>query len=387
MNTLDHRQFDQLLRSEGGPHVSIFFAAPQVPRDSEDDRIRLGNRVRETRETLVQNWMPATEAEDFLKPLHDLMTSSEFTMDRRSGMAIFLSDSVWKVFQIYEDVSPRLVVSRSFFLRPLVSIFDTVPPFFVLRISKNHVTLFSASATSISDVSDISFPESFKQQHASVTVDSGFQVHSGNTRTPGKERAVYHGQGGVPDTGKAELTHYLRQLDDVVYKYISNKPGMVILAGVDYETAIYKQIASSDRVAEKTITGNVDQFSPEEMLQRALPIAKECLGNQLQEDASEICDRRHHKVATDPEQVLIAAHEGRINVLFFDKDSELNGSFFEDTRTLQEIRTKPTGQPGDASRDLIEMAMVQTLLHRGRVHGAAKDEMPVDKRMAASLRY
>jgi hypothetical protein len=111
------------------------------------------------------------------------------------------------------------------------------------------------------------------------------------------------------------------------------------------------------------------------------------LRREREADANRIREHRRNPVATDPEQVLCAAYEGRIDTLFFDSAATLSGSFYPDTRTLKELHHAPTGEPADPSHDLIEMAVVQTLQHGGHVHSVSKEDMPAESDMAAALRY
>ena len=73
--------------------------------------------------------------------------------------------------------------------------------------------------------------------------------------------------------------------------------------------------------------------------------------------------------------------------VFFDRDAEVYGSFYADTKTMKETRQRPSGDPSEANFDLIEMAVAQTLLCRGTVYPVTRDQMPFDASMAALLRY
>jgi hypothetical protein len=179
----------------------------------------------------------------------------------------------------------------------------------------------------------------------------------------------------------------MRHVETAVTGYFNKVSGFVIPAGVDYETSIYRHVNTCDRMVDQTIDGNVDHLSPEQLLAQATPIADEAIRQSRDLDANSIEQARRNAVATDPEQILAAAFDGRIEVLFIAKDASLNGSFYPDTRTLKEIRRAPTGDPSDSCHDLIEVALAETLKHRGRVHAVSETEMPVNAAMAAALRY
>jgi hypothetical protein len=389
MDIFDRHELDQILASEGGPHVTIYLPAPERALEAKNDAIRITNLIRDAHSTLTQHWMPAAEADVFLNPLDDLSRDSKFLAGRRHGVAIYLSGDVFKVYRMSESTDERMVISRAFCLRPMLSSLH-ISTFFVLTLSKQRVSLYSATAESIAQVENVRLPTGFEQQMLDVTADRGAQLHSSGVGTAGKQAAVFHGQGGKADTEKAEITKYLRHVDEVVSACLheqTGQSGFLIVAGVDYLTAIYEHISSCARLIGQTISGNVDHLSAEQLHEQAMPIARQELRREREADANRIREHRRNKVATDPEQVLCAAYEGRIDTLFFDSAATLSGSFYPDTRTLKELHHAPTGDPGDPSHDLIEVAVVHTLRHGGHVHRVPTKDMPAESDMAAALRY
>jgi hypothetical protein len=351
---------------------------------------------------LTDDWMKASETDDFLKPLDDLAENTEFRSGRRHGVAIYLSNDIFRVYRTSESLEQRLVLSRTFSIRPMVSTGDLFASFYLLTLSRQRVALFHLTAESISEVENLNLPAGFEQTMESVTTDRGSQVHSGNPAGIGKQAAVFHGQGGKADTVKPDLTEYLRRVDLAVCSGLQNSglqnsglqdSGLqehdrcLVLAGVDELTTAYRRISSYSHVARSTISGNVDHLSPNQLLERAMPLAVTELAEVREADAESVREQRRHSIATDPELVLCAAHDGRVDALFFDKSAMISGSFFPDTRTMKELHHAPTGEPGDPAGDLMEVAVVQTLRHGGRVHSVSTHDMPVSAKMAAVLRY
>jgi hypothetical protein len=281
----------------------------------------------------------------------------------------------------------RIVIANTFALRPMLANIASAAEYYILTLSKKQVGLLLVTPPSITAVEVPGLPESFEQSRLKLSADRGSQIHSASRGKTSKQAAVFHGQGGQPDAEQAELVEYMRHVETAVTAYLNKVSGFVIPAGVDYETAIYCQVNTCDRMVNQTISGNVDHLSSEQLLARAMPIADQAIRLRRDIDANTIEEARRNPVATDPEQVLCAAFEGRIEVLFFDKDASLNGSFYPDARTLKEIRRAPTGDPSDPCHDLIEVALAETLKHRGRAYTVCESEMPVNATLAAALRY
>jgi hypothetical protein len=229
--------------------------------------------------------------------------------------------------------------------------------------------------------------ESFEDTLLQMTTDRGAQVHSAGSGMTGKQGGVFHGQGGMPDAEKAEIIDYLRHVEDAVHAYQNQQPGPLVLAGVDYLTAIYQQTNRAAGLLPTTISGNVDHWSDDELLQHAVGIVRESLAQQRAADARRLRDPRQEGIVTDSEALLCAAYDGRIGTLFITDGATLDGSFYPDTRVLKDLHRPPTGQPGDASHDLIETAVLQTFKHGGDVQAISAEEMPVNAKMAAIVRY
>ena len=389
MELIDRQELNQLLESEGGPHVTLFLPLPERPMEAKEDGIRISNWTREAISILNEHWMPEREAEDFIQPLAALADDEVILGDRRHGVAVYLSRDQFQLFRLDQPIEQKMVIDRVFHIRPLLSVLDDRLSFAVLRISKKAVSLFDVLPKGVNEIKLEGIAESFEDSLSGVSADRGNQTHSAAyaSGAAGKQAAVFHGQGGLPDAEKAELTEYLRRLDGAVCVALADRSDWLVLAGVDYETAIYRNLSNYPRLAVESVSGNMDHLSPQAMADRAKPIAAAENDAERNAEAEEIRERRHQPVATDPEQVLKAAHAGQIKTLFVDKNASLTGSFETDTAALKELHHEPTGQPGDPCHDLIELAAVQTLKHGGRVYSVGSTEMPVDAKMVAALRY
>ena len=386
IESFDRNQLIELAGSEGGAHLSIFVPVPAVALDSDASRIQFSNLCRDAHQTLSAHWMTERQAKSFLEPVRDLTRASDFFQSRH-GLAVFHSADIFRVYHLTESVDERVSIARTFYLRPMVSEVEPCTPFLLLTLSKSRVAAYRVTSQSIRPAEDIQLPEGFDELLARVSADRGAQAHSSGTLSFGKQGAVFHGQGGMPDAEKSELSQYMRRVDDVIGSRLGDRGELLVLAGVDYVTNLYRDVSSYPRIAGSTLSGNVDHLNSDQLFQRVLPIAVAEAAEQRDADARRLAEPRRGPTATDPEQVLCAAYEGRIEILFFATEAELSGSFQPDTRTLMTMRAQPSGQLWDPCRDLIDAAVLQTLRHGGRVYAVGQNEMPVDKSMAAVLRY
>jgi Bacterial archaeo-eukaryotic release factor family 7 len=378
---------ERLIASEVGPHLSLFLPAPVIANDTaEEVGIRFDNLLRSAHASLTRYWMPELEAREFLRPLESLASEVLQLNQRRHNVAIFVCSKTCEVFRIDHPLSEQLTIARAFHFRPLLPCLDEPDPYAVLTLSQQRVALFASTHTGLEPVEDF-MPESFEKVEAELMVEPQTQARSTATGGRDKQGVVFHGQGGARDVEKVDLANYLKHVDSSVCSYLRQHMGTsLILAGVDSLTAMYRANSHCDRIVEHTLSGNIDHLSAEELQARVVSVAGDDLHNRRKQKGVRI---REHDVlvATDPEQVLVAASEGRIETLFIDRDATLYGIFMADQGTLKEVHRVPSGDPGDSSHDLIELAAVQTIKTGGSVYVVPADDMPVAKRMVAALRF
>lgn len=377
----------RLIEMEGGPHVSVFLPKPNSIHEAGQDRIRIGNLIRQARGTLREYWMPETEADEFLEPLRTFANDVELVKPRTFAVALFLSENGFEPFRIDGGGDERWGIGRKFHVRPLLNVLERLDSYAVLTLSQKRTALYEATAERLEQVPVKGLNESFQEYRMSITAQPGSQVHSAAVGVRGKQGAVFHGQGGASDREAAELDHYLKHIDNHVQSYHHRHPHTpLILAGVDSLTSIYRSITHCVSILETSISGNVDHLSTQQLRQSAREITEREQKRRRDQQADRI--REHDvPVETNSELILVAATKGRIETLFIDQQAELFGIFDDNGGILKEVKHAPTGDPADVSHDLIEFAATETIKSGGSVYAVKHSEMPVDSRMAASLRF
>jgi hypothetical protein len=85
---------------------------------------------------------------------------------------------------------------------------------------------------------------------------------------------VFHGQGGVKETHKAELNLFFNQIDEALGPILRHQHAPMILAGVDYLLPILRKSLSYPNILEGEVHGNWDYSAKSELLRKAWPIAR-----------------------------------------------------------------------------------------------------------------
>jgi hypothetical protein len=160
----------------------------------------------------------------------------------------------------------------------------------------------------------------------------------------------------------------------------------VVLAGVEYLLSRFKETAEHPKVLEEGLTGNADGLSPDELREAAWEIVEPCFLEDRRKAAERFGDLQGSgRSSNSYQEILPAAHDGRIDTLFVARGVRLWGSYDVKKREVhleknQEVQT-------NHSEDLLDLAAVQTFLNKGTVYAVPQQEVPGGHAMAAVFRY
>ena len=202
----------------------------------------------------------------------------------------------------------------------------------------------------------------------------------------GRRGAVAHAQslGEAPDeVRKTELIELLRRIAAAFEPALKRRPVPVVLAAHPEIRGHFRELAGWKEIQPDGLSENPDALAPDELSQRAAVLAE----RKVAEARTAGLDRLNAligtgKAATSPEEIVKAAREARVDVLFLAGDGELWGKFDE-----RADRIIAHGSPVEGDTDLFNYAAVMTLRHKGSVMLAEPGALPRSSRTAAILRY
>jgi hypothetical protein len=191
------------------------------------------------------------------------------------------------------------------------------------------------------------------------------------------------GSSSWTDYGKDNIVRYLQQVEKGLRANLKEERTPLVFAGVDYVFSMYREVNDYPHLLETAINGNPDQMSAEELHGLAWPVVEPWLRKEQEEARI----RYRHSVGTglasnNLEEIVPAAHHGRIGYLFVEVGQEKWGTF--DPQTGRAV-LHSGAKTGD--EDLIDFAAVQTLSGGGKVYAVPRDGMPDAEPVAALFRY
>jgi hypothetical protein len=380
MDTITSSTLHSLASVNSDPCISIFMPTSVIGRDAVQDAVRLRNLVNSTERELAASGMDEEAARDFLCPILELPTQNAWKQ-RGKGLAIFHSRQLSVSYWLGASLDQASIIGQRFFIKPLLSLQSNPLHFFVLAISRNQPRLLKANLNGFVRLNPTGLPKNIKEALNLQGADRGEQVHSAMHANFGKEAGVFHGQGGHPDTLKEEVFEYFRLVDEAIKPVLRGITSPLILAGVDYELALYRRVCDYKFLSDVPLVGTFDYVDDHGLYAASLPLAR-VFGEESQRRAiARYMNQADTCLASDDlEEIMVAAHEGRIDLLLVKSGHDMFGRFDAETKTIE-----PVDETGP-DFDLVEEAIEQSITHGGEVY-AVDDKLSSPSPMHAIVRY
>jgi hypothetical protein len=210
-------------------------------------------------------------------------------------------------------------------------------------------------------------------------------VPSSGAGASGRHAAIFHGTGADPADDRTKLLDYLREVDNGLRGFLQPEQAPLVLAGVSYLHALFREVSSHPHIVETGISGNPERMSLDELHAEAWPIVRPYFQHVRQEAKMryrQLSGQNSHLVSDDLDTILPAALNGRVENLFVAVGAQQWGEF--DPVSARVVQHEAY-RPGD--EDLLDRAAILTLVNNGTVFAVRKDQVPGHKLAAAVFRY
>lgn len=376
MQTISPSVVSNLLKSNG-PCLSLYLATDRATETSQQHRIRYKHLLREAEESL-QSW----NADPLLALAAPLYENDNFWNEPGDGVAAFARADSFHAFRLPMTCEMGVYVGARPYIRPLLPFLAEDSTYHLLAVSENAARLFRGMRYELEEIKLATLPE--KQSDVlSEHTESQMLVHTGQPALPGKEGRVFYGEGGV-DVQKINLDKYFREIDQALTPYLRDhgEEGPLVFCGVEYLFPHYRKVATYAHLYDTPITGNFDRATATELLERANEVLTPYWTKQREQDRQRLENcLGSPRVSTDIDSIVPAACDGKVAVLFLASSARIDGRYDPQTRRCA------LGSESHESEDLLNLAAIETLLHRGRVYAVQAQELPAGDAASALYRY
>ncbi len=384
MTLLSRSDIMRLATDGRPPHVSLYMTTHRAGRETAQDPIRFKNLVSRAESELATAGYPSRVAADTLAPARRLLEDPFFWQHASDGLAVLLAGGEMDVFRIPIPFEELIVVGERGHLKPLLPTLTGDGAFFVLALSQGSVRLFAGSRDGIRELDLADIPTSLRDAVGYDYEQRSLQFHTGaGAGRGGLRRAMFHGHGEGADEEESEVVEFFRQVDAGARALIGGSSSPIVLAGVGWETALYRGLTQLHGVLAEGIEGNPDRMSAEELHARAWALAQPLFEAARRDAAERYLAIAGSSLAGDRvEHVLPAAAEGRVESLFVALGRQAWGRWVPATL---EVEVHETRQPGD--QDLLDAAALAALAGGASVFAVEPAEVPGGGTLAAVLRF
>jgi len=383
---MDRITFEQLgqifVDSHPGLCVSLYMPAHRAGRETEQDPIRFKNLLRQAEERLLAEGMRSAEVRNFLKEPQRLLQDQSFWRHQSDGLALFCSEDIFHFFRFPIRFSELMVVADRFHVKPLLPILTSDGVFYILAISQNQVRLLEGTRHTADEIDLENVPETLFEALPEGFAEKELQFHTGTPSGSGNRPAMFHGH-DISNDIKNRIRQWFRTIDKEVGGFLSDAQPPLVLAGVDTLFSLYKEVNTYPHLMEEGVPGNPEGMRLEDLHQQAWVIVEPVFRKERQAGSA-----RYRQLAgtgqttIDVSEAVLAAHHGRIEVLFVAVGVQVWGRFDPDKDRV-DVHESP--EPGD--KDLLDLTAIQTLIKGGTVYAVSPEEVPDQSLVAAVLRY
>lgn len=379
--TLD--QLKALAKQTSNPSISIFLPTHRTGQDTRQDPIRFKNLLREAEKQMLDNGSSPRDVSAILQHAQVLQNDTDFWNHQYDGLVVFFSLDDFHFYHLPFSVEELLVISETYFIKPVLPLFSNNGHYFILALSQNEIRLFEGTRYSVGQI-DLpqGIPESLETALQMDSPQKQLQMH---TAQRGTGHSMFHGQGPGEEEQKVLIEQYLNLVDTGLKELLNEQKAPLVLAGVDFLQPIYRKVSEYAHIMQAGISGNPEHLRPEELQKLAWPIVEAFFGTETEKAVKQYQELAGTDTASDKvDEVVAAAFNGRVEKLIVSVEAQVWGAFDHKTGL---VTHSSEGQDKHNNLALIDFAAMKTLQNGGAVFTLSQTEMPTTSPVAAVFRY
>jgi len=375
---IDRNRFTELSDIHYTHCISIYM--PKT--NTEKDRITLKNLIRAAERDLMENHnVQERDAKKITLKIREVSNREGWWRQEGLGLAIFIHDDnlFYKFYPVHFE--PQMHTGERLYLLPLAPLVHMDSKLYLLVLSAGSAILLEGNRSAIREHPISSkLPRGIRDVVGYDYEEKSLQYRSGQGESNG---GMYHGQGaGNQGEQKKEYMKYFREVDDMLNAKLADKSVPLVVACVDYLFPIYEEVSQYKGLYPEPITGNYDELPKERLRENVIDILNQMEEKSLRERKKIFHERLNTKEASyNPEDIIPAAFNGRVETLFVQQNAEMWGKYVE---AEHKITVDENDKINNAS--LLNLSAIQTINNSGEVF--VTGEMPIPESViSANFRY
>lgn len=350
------------LAATEGLCVSLYSPMHRAGKDTRENPIRFKNLLQEARRRLEAAEFGPPEIGELLAEVEAQLDDYDFWQHQQDGLATFIAPGRTEQHRLAAPVPELCTIGRHFYLAPLVPLLTEQMRFFVLELNLGGARLFEGSREDLRELVLEAVPVSLEEATRFDVYQPSEEKR--NVTPPGGEGPVFGRGHGEADTKKEDVRFFFEHLENGVTKVLADSQAPLVLAGVDYLQALYREVNHYPCLAGTAISGSPEGWQDEELHRRAWALLEPRFAREKEEAVARYGTAQAEGKGSDElVEILPAALDGRVDILLLRPGAHAWGTFDTEARAVS--REEADDVDND---DLLDLAASHTLLGGGRVY-------------------
>ena len=366
------------LANAEGPCLTITVPIQPAENTTRQDYMRLKSAAQSAETILTDRGMDPRQVREFLDPMTQIEGSAWGT--EFGSLVVFRSPQIFRYFQVRAELKDAAIVADHFQITPFVkALQEEERHFFVLALSQKRTRLLRCTYRHSEELPfGPETPTSLEEWLTTRSPQASAERSRGEQQESGEGFGNFTSQSDR-DNMDPHIANFFHQVNAAVYELLRGETSPLVMAGVEYEARIYREVNTYPHLAEGYAQGSPDSLRGPELHRRALELAEVSFQEPMQK-ALQSLERLggSERVAFKPAAVLEAAASGRVAHLFLADGAQHPGGW---DRGMLRVTSEGEGE------DLLNIAALQTLAHAGEIWIMPPEQVPNGGPVAALLRY
>ncbi|MGE5431340.1 MAG: hypothetical protein ACM3QX_09710 [Syntrophomonadaceae bacterium] len=381
MDEFNLDELKMLTQEREWPSISIYIPTSRRGTEVIQASIRLKNHLRDIERQLKEKDVNPVLINEILTPAQDIVGDEFFWNHQEDSLAIFLAKGESHMYRLSVSIDEKSNISSRFYIKPLIPALSQMNAFYIMFLDRKNLKLFRANPFGYKEV---------ELKNVVTNMDDALQLDESEQNKfrdseGGLHRAsLYFGPGNGTDDAKKDkdILRFFQMADKGIFNAVKGENLPMVLSGVEYLLPIFKSASSYPNIADEGVAGGTWEPGMNEIHRHALEIMRPYIEKKEKDALSKYYQYSAGEQSSDDiGQILQAAFSNRVDSLFVNTGEQVPGTFNPDT---YEVNLAGKSEEGE---DLVELAVVQTLLHGGNVYQLPYEKMPDGKPLAAVFRY
>ena len=318
------------LASVSGPCLSIFQPLRDEFSQVTKADTRLTAAAQKADALLKEKGFSAADREEFLRPIFKVASNTDWS-GRAGSMVVFRAPGFTQADFWPETMQSSVHLADEFFILPLLAGLRTQHNFWILTLSIHQIRLLHGTKQGLSEVElPKDLPRNLQDFGGFEKPDHDLESRSAPGASTGQTAAVRSGTSSTNERQGRYLHDFFKAIDRAIQPILAGTGGNsngdpLILAAVERELAIYREVNTYAALLEQAIHGSPESLGEDRLHKAALELLAANFSNIADQDRREMdAAAGRGLLLTDLSEIDGAAQVGQVERFFVEASPQTN---------------------------------------------------------------